>query len=196
VDKSVAGRRAILLASGFWLKRLLANQTFFGFQRPRHSGNRASDVGSALVIDITALLTAKNVALSPRLKHLTAFDTWSWLDNYRLFIVLVIATSATKPLIPTSGQKQLAATFTGNLDFRLSDFVAVSSSVLFFQFIATTVATSLVAARLAIKFLAANHTLRLCMLGLQLVKTNLSASPFLAFGQKLQAAIRAGSNRQ
>jgi len=34
------------------------------------------------------------------------------------------------------------------------------------------------------------------MLGLQLVKTNLSASPFLAFGQKLQAAIGAGSNRQ
>jgi hypothetical protein len=34
------------------------------------------------------------------------------------------------------------------------------------------------------------------MLGLQLVKTNLAASSFLAFGQKLQAAIRAGSNRQ
>ena len=99
--------------------------------------------------------------------------------------MLVIATSAAKSLILASWQKQLAALLAGDLDFRLSDFVAVSGSVLLLQLITTTVATSLVAARLAIKFLAANHTLRLCMLGLQLVKTNLSASPFLAFGQKL-----------
>jgi len=31
VNKSVAGRATVFLASGFWLKRLLANQTFFGF---------------------------------------------------------------------------------------------------------------------------------------------------------------------
>jgi len=110
--------------------------------------------------------------------------------------MLVVATTATKSLILASGHKEFAASFTGNLDFRLSDFVAITCSVLFFQFIATTVATTLVAAGLAIKFLAANHTLRLCMLGLQFVKTNLSARSFLAFGQKLQAAIGAGSNRQ
>ena len=52
------------------------------------------------------------------------------------------------------------------------------------------------AARLAIKFLAANNTLWLGVLGLQLVKTNLSASPFLAFGQKLQATIDADLNGQ
>ena len=99
--------------------------------------------------------------------------------------MLVVATSAAKPLILASWHKDFAATLTSNLDFRLSDFVAVSGSVLLLQLIATTVATSLVAARLAIKFLAANHTLRLGVLGLQLVKTNLSASSFLAFGQKL-----------
>ena len=110
--------------------------------------------------------------------------------------MLVVAPRSTKPLILASGHKELTASLAGDLDFRLSDFVAITCSVLFFQLIATTVATSLVAARLAIKFLAANHTLRLCMLRLQFVKTNLSASPFLAFGQKLQAAIGAGSNRQ
>ena len=72
--------------------------------------------------------------------------------------MLVVATTAAESLILASGQKQLAALLAGNLDFRLSDFVAITCSVLFFQFIATTVATSLVAARLAIKFLAANHT--------------------------------------
>jgi len=95
------------------------------------------------------------------LKHLTTLDTWPWINDYGSFVVLVVATSAAKPLILASGQKQLTATFTGNLDFRLSDFVAITFSVLFFQFIATTVATSLVAAGLAIKFFAANHTLRL-----------------------------------
>jgi len=110
--------------------------------------------------------------------------------------VLVIATSAAKPLILASGHKEFAASFTGNLDFRLSDFVAVSGSVLLLQLIATTVATSLVAARLAIKFLAANHTLRLCMLGFLFVKADFSANFFFAFGQKLQATIGAGSNRQ
>ena len=110
--------------------------------------------------------------------------------------MLVVAPRSTKPLILTSGQKQLAATFTGNLDFRLSDFVAITCSVLLLQLITAFVRTSLMAARLAIKFFAANHTLRLGVLGLQLVKTDLSASSFLAFGQKLQATIRAGSNRQ
>ena len=149
MNQSVAGWAAVFLASGFWLKRLLANQTFFGFQRPRHSGNRASDVGSALVIDITALLTAKNVALSPRLKHLTAFDTWSWLDNYRLFIVLVVAPRSTKPLILASWHKDFAATFTSNLLLCWPYLVAITCSVLLFQLIATTVATSLVAAGLS-----------------------------------------------
>ena len=99
--------------------------------------------------------------------------------------MLVVAPRSTKPLILASGHKEFAASFTGNLDFRLSDFVAITCSVLLLQLITAFVRTSLVAARLAIKFLAANHTLRLCMLGLQLVKTNLSASSFLAFGQKL-----------
>jgi len=53
-----------------------------------------------------------------------------------------------------------------------------------------------VAAGLAIKFLAANHTLRLGVLGFLFVKADFSASPFLAFGQKLQATIHTGSNRQ
>ena len=110
--------------------------------------------------------------------------------------MLVVAPRSTKPLILASGHKEFAATFTGNLDFRLSDFVAVSGSVLLLQLIATTVATSLVAARLAIKFLAANHTLRLCMLGFLFVKADFSANFFFAFGQKLQATIGAGSNRQ
>ena len=57
-------------------------------------------------------------------------------------------------------------------------------------------ATSLVAARLAIKFLATNHTLRLGVLGFLFVKADFSANFFFAFGQKLQATIRAGSNRQ
>ena len=72
--------------------------------------------------------------------------------------MLVIATSAAKPLILASWHKEFAASFTGNLDFRLSDFVAVSSSVLLLQLITTFMATSLVATGLAIKFLAANHT--------------------------------------
>jgi len=65
--------------------------------------------------------------------------------------VLVVATTATKSLIFASWQKQLAATFTGNLDFRLPDFVAVSGSVLFLQFIATVVATSLMTAGLELE---------------------------------------------
>jgi len=130
------------------------------------------------------------------LEQITAFNTWSWLNRYRSLVLLVVATTAAESLILASGHKEFAASFTGNLDFRLSDFVTVSGSVLFLELIATTVATSLVAARLAIKFLAANHTLRLAVLGLQLVKTDLSARSFLAFGQKLQAAIGAGSNRQ
>jgi len=76
--------------------------------------------------------------------------------------MLVVAPRSTKPLILASGQKQLAALLAGDLDFRLSNFVAVSGSVLFLQLIATTVATSLVATGLAIKFLATNHT---CWLG-------------------------------
>jgi len=139
------------LASGFWLKRLLANQTFFGFQRPRHSGNRPSDVGSALVVDITTLLTAKNVALRLWLEHFTAFNTWSWLYRYRLFIMLVVTPRSAKPLILASWHKDFAATFTGNLYFRLSDFVAVSGSVLLLQLITAFVATSLVAAGLSIE---------------------------------------------
>jgi len=110
--------------------------------------------------------------------------------------VLVIATSAAKPLILASGQKQLAATLTSNLLLYWSHLVAITCSVLFLQLIATTVATSLVAARLAIKFLATNHTLRLGVLGFLFVKADFSANFFFAFGQKLQAAIRAGSNRQ
>jgi len=162
MNQTVAGRRAILLASGFWLKRLLANQTFFGFQSPRHSGNCSANVGSPFIVDVTALLTAKNVALSSWLKHLATLNAWSWLYRYRLFIMLVVAPRSTKPLILASGQKQLAALLAGDLDFRLSNFVAVSGSVLFLQLIATTVATSLVATGLAIKFLATNHT---CWLG-------------------------------
>ena len=65
--------------------------------------------------------------------------------------MLVIATSAAKPLIFASGQKQLAALLAGDLDFRLSDFVAVSGSVLLLQLITAFVRTSLVAARLSIK---------------------------------------------
>ena len=110
--------------------------------------------------------------------------------------MLVIATSAAKPLILASWHKDFAATFTGNLLLCWPYLVTVSGSVLLLQLIATTVATSLVAARLAIKFLATNHTLRLCMLSLQLVKTNLSARSFLAFGQKLQATIDADLNGQ
>jgi len=149
VNQSVAGWTAIFLRTCFWLKRLLANQTFFGFQSPRHSGNRPSDVGSALVVDITTLLTAKNVALSPRLKHLATLNAWSWLNNYRLFIVLVVATSAAESLILASGQKQLAALLAGDLDFRLSDFVAITCSVLLFELITASVRTSLVAAGLS-----------------------------------------------
>jgi hypothetical protein len=65
--------------------------------------------------------------------------------------VLVIATSAAKPLILASGHKEFAASFTGNLDFRLSDFVAVSGSVLLLQLITAFVRTSLVAAGLSIE---------------------------------------------
>ena len=151
MNQTVAGSRAIFLASGFWLKRLLANQTFFGFQRPRHSRNGSANVGTSFVVYITALLTAKNVALSPRLEHLTAFNTWSRFNDYGSFVVLVVATTATKSLIFASWQKQLAATFTGNLDFRLPDFVAVSGSVLLLQLISAFVRTSLVAARLAVE---------------------------------------------
>jgi len=85
------------------------------------------------------------------LEQLTAFNTWPWLYRYRLFVMLVIATSAAKPLILTFGHKEFAATFTGDLDFRLSDFVTVSGSVLLFELIATTVATSLVATGLSIE---------------------------------------------
>jgi hypothetical protein len=53
-----------------------------------------------------------------------------------------------------------------------------------------------VAAGLAIKFLATNHTLRLGVLGFLFVKADFSANFFFAFGQKLQAAIGAGFNRQ
>jgi hypothetical protein len=127
------------------------------------------------------LLTAKNVSLSPWLKHLATLDTWPWINDYGSFVVLVVATSAAKPLILASWQKQLAATFTGNLLLRWPYLVAITCSVLLLQLIATTVATSLVATGLAIKFLAANHTLRLCMLGLQFVKTNFSANFFFAF---------------
>jgi len=65
--------------------------------------------------------------------------------------MLVVAPRSTKPLILTSGQKQLAALLAGDLDFRLSDFVAVSGSVLLLELIATTVATSLVATGLSIE---------------------------------------------
>jgi len=99
--------------------------------------------------------------------------------------MLVIATSAAKPLILTSGQKQLAATFTGNLLLCWSYLVAITCSVLLLQLITAFVRTSLVAAGLAIKFLAANHTLRLGVLGLQFVKADFSANFFFAFGQKL-----------
>jgi len=65
--------------------------------------------------------------------------------------MLVIATSAAKPLILASGHKQLAALLAGDLDFRLSDFVAVSSSVLLLQLITTFMATSLVATGLSVE---------------------------------------------
>jgi len=65
--------------------------------------------------------------------------------------MLVIATSAAKPLIFASGQKQLAASLAGDLDFRLSDFVAITCSVFLLQLIAAFVATSLVAAGLSIE---------------------------------------------
>ena len=178
------------------MKRLLANQTFFGFQRPRHSGNRPSDVGSPFVVYITTLLTAKNVALISWLEHLTAFNTWPRLYRYRSLVLLVVAPRSTKSLILTFWHKDFAATFTGNLLLCWSYLVTVSGSVLLLELVSAFFRTTLVAARLAIKFLATNHTLRLGVLGLQLVTTNLSASPFLAFGQKLQAAIGAGSNRQ
>jgi hypothetical protein len=97
------------------------------------------------------LLTAKNVALSSRLEHLTALNAWSWLNRYRSFIVLVVAPRSTKPLILASRHKDFAATFTGNLYFRLSDFVAVSDSVLLLELITAFVATSLVAAGLSIE---------------------------------------------
>lgn len=119
------------------------------------------------------------------MKHLATLDTWPWINDYGSFVVLVVAPRSTKPLILASGQKQFAASLAGDLDFRLSDFVTVSGSVLLLQLIATTVATSLVAARLAIKFLAANHTGWLGVLGLQFVKTDLSTNLFLAFGQEL-----------
>jgi len=129
VNQSVAGWAAVFLASGFWLKRLLANQTFFGFQRSRHSGNRPSDVSSPFVIDITTLLTAKNVALRLWLEHLTAFNTWPWLNDWGFFVMLVVATTAAEPLILASGHKDFAATFTGNLDFRLSMLCSVSCRI-------------------------------------------------------------------
>ena len=196
MNQTVAGRRAIFLASGFWLKRLLANQTFFGFQRPRHSRNGSANVGTSFVVYITALLTAKNVALSPRLKHLTTFNAWPWVNRYRSLVLPVVAPRSTKPLLLANWHKDFAATFTGNLLLCWPYLVTVSGSVLPLQLIATTVATSLVATWLAIKFLAANHTLRLCMRCLDFVKTNLSANFFFAFGQKLQATIHTGSNRQ
>jgi len=65
--------------------------------------------------------------------------------------VLVIATSATKPLILASWQKDFAATFTGDLLLCWPYLVTVSGSVLLLQLIATTVATSLVAAGLSIE---------------------------------------------
>ena len=151
MNQSVAGRRAIFLRTCFWLKRLLANLAFFGLQGSRHSGNRSANVDSALIAYITTLLTASNVALSPRLKHFTAFNTWPWLNNYGSFVVLVIATSAAKPLITASGQKQIAATLTSNLLLYWSHLVAVSGSVLLLQLVSAFVRTSLVAARLSIK---------------------------------------------
>jgi len=65
--------------------------------------------------------------------------------------MLVVATSATKTLILASGQKHLVAMFASNLLLYWSYFVPITCSVLFLQFIATTVATSLVAAGLSIK---------------------------------------------
>jgi len=53
-----------------------------------------------------------------------------------------------------------------------------------------------VATGLAIKFLAANYTGWLGVLGFLFVKADFSANFFFAFGQKLQATIGAGSNRQ
>lgn len=110
--------------------------------------------------------------------------------------MLVVAPRSTKPLILTSGHKEFAASLAGNLLLCWPYLVTVSGSVLLLQLITAFVRTSLVATGLAIKFLAANHTGWLGVLGLQLVKTNLSARSFLAFGQKLQATIGAGSNRQ
>jgi len=130
------------------------------------------------------------------LKHLATLDTWPWVNRYRSLVLPVVAPKSTKPLILASWHKDFAATFTGNLLLCWPYLVAISCSVLLLQLTATTVATSLVAARLAIKFFATNHTLRLCMLGLQLVKADFSANFFFAFGQKLQATIHTGSNRQ
>jgi len=110
--------------------------------------------------------------------------------------VLVVAPRSTKPLILASGHKDFAATFTGNLLLCWSYLVAITCSVFLLQLIAAFVATSLVAARLAIKFLATNHTLRLGVLCFLFVKADFSANFFFAFGQKLQATIGAGSNRQ
>jgi hypothetical protein len=151
MNQTVAGWATVFLASGLWLKFLFADLAFLWLQRPRHSGNRPSNVGSPFVVDITTLLTAKNVALSSRLENLTAFNAWSWLNNYRLFIMLVVATCAAKPLILASWHKDFAATFTGNLLLCWPYLVTVSGSVLFLQLIATNVATSLVAARLSIE---------------------------------------------
>jgi len=65
--------------------------------------------------------------------------------------MLVVTPRSAKPLILASWHKDFAATFTGNLYFRLSDFVAVSGSVLLLQLITAFVATSLVAAGLSIE---------------------------------------------
>ena len=110
--------------------------------------------------------------------------------------MLVVATTAAESLILAFRHKDFAATFTSNLLLCWPYLVTVSGSVLFFQFIATTVATSLVATGLSIEPLRTNHTLWLGMLGFLFVKADFSANFFFAFGQKLQAAIGAGSNRQ
>ena len=65
--------------------------------------------------------------------------------------MLVVTTSAAKPLILASWHKDFAATLTSNLDFRLSDFVPITSSVLLLQLITAFVRTSLVAAGLSIE---------------------------------------------
>ena len=101
------------------------------------------------------------------------------------FVLLVVAPRFTKPLILAFGHKDFAATFTSNLLLCWPYLVTVSGSVLFFQFIATTVATSLVATGLSIEPLRTNHTLWLGMLGFLFVKADFSANFFFAFGQKL-----------